>query len=286
VQDDHRQEQGGHDQDHCDAGPPLASREPLAARTDLRVLAGVWVMGLASHAGVLLGHGRLSLPDDARQFNRHYVNINTERSNTDPVSTDVYTDHVPRLWTDTIEAHRQAVRDATLTTTAALVAEHGLASVTMSQIAEQAGIGRATLYKYFPDVESILAAWHERHVGRHLDYLAQVRDQTDGPGERLRAVLEAYALITHERPHGSELAALLHRGEHITGAEQRLRDLVQDLLTDAAQAGDIRDDVPPAELVGYCLNALGAAGSLPSKAAVRRLVTVTLAGLCARADSS
>jgi AcrR family transcriptional regulator len=186
---------------------------------------------------------------------------------------------VPRLWTDTIEAHRQAVRDATLDTVAALVAEHGLTSVTMSQIAEQTGIGRATLYKYFPDVESILAAWHERHVASHLNYLAQVRDKADGAAERLRAVLAAYALITHNRPHGTELAALLHQGKHITEAEHRLRDLVGGLLAEAAQARAIRDDVPPDELAGYCLSALSAAGGLPSETAVRRLVTVTLAGL-------
>lgn len=186
---------------------------------------------------------------------------------------------MPRLWTDTIEAHRQAVRDATLDTTATLVAEHGLASVTMSQIAEKTGIGRATLYKYFPDVESILAAWHERHVTRHLDYLAQVADQADGAAARLHAVLEAYARITHERPHGGELAAILHRGEHITEAEQRLTDLVRNLLGDAARSGDVRDDIPPGELVSYCLSAVGAAGNLPSKAAVRRLVAVILTGL-------
>lgn len=34
--------------------------------------------------------------------------------------------------------------------------------MTMSRIAEEIGIGRATLYKYFPDVEAILLAWHER----------------------------------------------------------------------------------------------------------------------------
>jgi AcrR family transcriptional regulator len=46
----------------------------------------------------------------------------------------------------------------------------------MSQIAAEAsGIGRATLYKYFPDVESILRAWHERQVGAHLHQLHAAR---------------------------------------------------------------------------------------------------------------
>jgi AcrR family transcriptional regulator len=191
----------------------------------------------------------------------------------------VYNGLVPKLWTDTVEEHRRAVRDATLDATARLVASHGLASVTMSQIAAETGIGRATLYKYFPDVEAILIAWHERHISGHLEHLGHVRDQAGAPGGRLAAVLEAYALITHERPHGTELAALLHRGEHITQAQRHLTGLIEDLLTEAARAGDVRDDVAPAELASYCLHSLGAAAGLPSAAAVRRLVTVTLAGL-------
>ena len=183
------------------------------------------------------------------------------------------------MWTGTIEAHRRAVRDATLDTTAALVAEHGMASVTMSRIAEETGIGRATLYKYFPDVEAILAAWHERQITGHLQQLAAVRDQAGDAGERLEAVLRAYAFMTYERPHGTELAALVHRGEHLARAHQHLSDLIRDLLDEAARTGDIRDDVAPGELASYCLNALAAAGSLPSKAAVGRLVTVTLDGL-------
>jgi AcrR family transcriptional regulator len=185
---------------------------------------------------------------------------------------------MPKLWNESIEAHRRAVRDATLDTTAALVAEHGLRSVTMSQIAEEAGIGRATLYKYFPDVEAILLAWHERQVAGHLAYLAEVRDQAGNAAERLEAVLEAYALISHEH-HGTELAALLHRGEHVARAQQQLGDFIRDLLSEGAESGDLRDDVAPGELASYCLHALTAAGSLPSKAAVRRLVAVILAGL-------
>ncbi|MDQ3431405.1 MAG: TetR/AcrR family transcriptional regulator [Actinomycetota bacterium] len=193
---------------------------------------------------------------------------------------------MPRLWNETIEAHRHAVREAILDTTWALATEHGLTSVKMSQIAKGTGIGRATLYKYFADVEAILFAWHQRHVAGHLDHLAELRDQPGDAGERLEAVLEAYALICHHREHhGTELAALLHRGEHVARAQQQLIDLIRDLLTEVAEAGRLRDDVAPDELASYCLHALTAASSLPSQAAVRRLVTVTLAGLRPRADT-
>ena len=205
-----------------------------------------------------------------------YVDVKSERF----VTVVMYTRVMPKLWNETIEAHRRAVRDAILDTTWALVTEHGLTSVTMSQIAEKTGIGRATLYKYFPDVEVILLAWHQRHVTGHLEHLAEIRDRVGGAGERLEAVLEAYALISHHREHhGTELAAFLHRGEHIVRAQQQLIDLIRDLLAEAAETDDVRGDIAPEELASYCLHALAAASSLPSEAAVRRLVTVTLAGL-------
>jgi AcrR family transcriptional regulator len=188
---------------------------------------------------------------------------------------------MPKLWTETIDEHRRTVREATLDTTAALVAERGLTSVTMSEIAERTGIGRATLYKYFPDIGSILLAWHERQVSDHLDHLAEAADRASGASSRLEAVLVAYAKISQER-HGSALSALLHRGEHVARAEQQLHTFIRDLVSAARDAGDLRADVPPAELANYCLHALGAASSARSEAAVRRLVTVTLDGLAPR----
>ncbi|MBA2383981.1 MAG: TetR/AcrR family transcriptional regulator [Actinobacteria bacterium] len=185
---------------------------------------------------------------------------------------------MPKLWNETIEAHRREVRDSVLQTTAALVTEHGLRAVTMSQIAEGTGIGRATLYKYFSGVEEILLAWHERQVGDHLALLAEVRNQSGDASKRLEAVLEAYALLSNER-RGTEPAALLHGGEHVARAEQRLRRFIRDLVAKGAETGDLRDDVPPDELASYCLHAVSAAGGLRSKAAVRRLVGVVMAGL-------
>jgi hypothetical protein len=55
--------------------------------------------------------------------------------------------------------------------------------------------------------------------------------------------------------------------------------MIRDLLAEAAETGDVRDDVTPDELATYCEHALAAAGSLPSKAALRRLLQVTMTGL-------
>ncbi|MEV4483253.1 TetR/AcrR family transcriptional regulator [Micromonospora coxensis] len=185
---------------------------------------------------------------------------------------------VPKLWSETVEAHRAAVRGAILDAAARLVAAHGLTGVTMSALAGATGIGRATLYKYFPDVEHVLVAWHERQVDHHLEQLSKVREQGGTAGDRLEAALAAFAGMTH-RPHGGESAAALHRGEHVAEAHRKLAEFFVDLLTEAAHSGAVRDDVAPQELALYCLHALGAAISLPSRAAVTRLVAVTMAGL-------
>jgi AcrR family transcriptional regulator len=193
---------------------------------------------------------------------------------------------MPKLWDETIEEHRRSVREATLEATAALVARRGLRAVTMSEIAEKTGIGRATLYKYFPDVESILAAWHQRRISHHLAHLNEVRDRTGTPAERLEAVLTTYAHIQrervrhhHDQPHGRELAVLLHSDPQVDEAQRELHDMITDLVKNAAASGAIRDDIPPQELAGYCIHALDAAGHAPSDTAVSRLLTLTLAGM-------
>ncbi len=191
-----------------------------------------------------------------------------------------------KLWQETIEEHRRSVRKATLEAAAALVAERGLRAVTMSEIAEKTGIGRATLYKYFPDVETILAAWHHGQITDHLAHLIEVRDRAGAPLERLQAVLTAYAHIQrgralhqHDQPHGRELAVLLHSDAQVDDAQRELHRMVRDLIEDVATSGAIRDDIPPGEVAGYCIHALDAASQATSDKAVSRLVTLVLAAM-------
>ena len=126
--------------------------------------------------------------------------------------------------------------------------------------------------------KAILLAWHERQVSAHLEQLAAIGKRPGRAADRLQSVLDAFALIMHERDR-SDLAALLHRNEHVAHAEHRLHGFVRDLVTEGVEAGNLRTDVSPDELATYCVHALGAARVLPSRAAIQRLVGVTLAGL-------
>ena len=197
----------------------------------------------------------------------------------------MYTQSMPKLWNQTIATHRREVRDAILDATARLVSEQGPRAVTMSLIAEATGIGRATLYKYFSGVEPILVAWHERQITAHLEHLTALGDRAGDPAGRLEAVLGAYALIAHQHD-GTEIAAMLHRGEHVARAHQQLATLIRDLLAAASEAGAVRNDVPPDELASYCLHALAAASGLSTEAAIQRLVSVTLSALRPVPDST
>ena len=187
---------------------------------------------------------------------------------------------VPRLWNETIEAHRRDVRDAIVDATWRLVTEDGLRSATMSGIAERAGVGRATLYKYFPDVESILVAWHQDRIGSHLDHLTGLAQGAGPAHDRLRAVLEAYALTSHRTGrHAAELVANLHRDHTVVRARTQVLDLLTTLVSAAADAGDVRGDVDPAELALFGLHALAAAAHVTDGSAVDRLVGVVLDAL-------
>lgn len=193
---------------------------------------------------------------------------------------------MPKLWEQTIASHRRAVRDSILDAVAARVADRGLPGLRMSHLAETTGIGRATLYGYFADLDAVLLAWHERQVARHLAILEDVGARPGAPRERLKSVLETFARMAHGHPHGTEIVALLHDSPHVSRAQEQLHSFLRDLIAEGARTGHLRDDVPADELASFSLHALTAAGGLRSKAAAARLVDVTLSALLAPAAPS
>lgn len=188
---------------------------------------------------------------------------------------------MPKLWEESIDGHRRAVREAITKATWRLAEERGPLGLTMSQVAKAAGIGRATLYKYFTDVESILVAHHAEHVETHLRDLEELRNGSGPVGARLVAVVRAYASICfHRGRHSStDVSALVHRRPELADAERRLRRVFAELLDEAAREGVVRTNVACDELAEYCLHALPAARRAADLDQVNRLVRLVLDGL-------
>lgn len=173
-----------------------------------------------------------------------------------------------------MSAHRSAVRGAILDAAVSLAVEHGVLSVTMSDVAASAGVSRATLYKYFPDVQSILQAEHHRQMAGELDELHAVEAAGGDAGEQLQQVLRIHAMMVH-RHHDSAIAGVLQQ----SGAVQHKEQFLEAIVRKAADDGRIRTDIDPAELTRFCLHALSAAGQADSEADVNRLVRLTLDAL-------
>ncbi len=183
---------------------------------------------------------------------------------------------MPKLWNDTIEAHKTAVAHAIMDKAAELAANEGLHTITMARIAQEAGIGRATLYKYFSDVEGILTAWHNRQIEGHLETLSIARATASSPLEALEAVLIAYGDNLRHR-HNHNLASVLHAMPHFAQAHDHLRSFVASIIEEAMQKGTIKGGASSTELARYAIAAL-AAGA-PTKPALLRLVRLILRGL-------
>ncbi|MGE0457512.1 MAG: TetR/AcrR family transcriptional regulator [Bauldia sp.] len=158
----------------------------------------------------------------------------------------------------------------------AIATTEGIHALTMARIAQEAGIGRATLYKYFKDVEDILASWHRRQIAAHLYELELVRARYASPIEGLREVLLSYT-NRGNREHDARLGRLLHAMPHIHEAQQHLLDFVTGIVAAAIEAGELDRSVSARLRAHFALGAIEA--GLSSRAQAQLLVDMIMRGL-------
>jgi AcrR family transcriptional regulator len=129
----------------------------------------------------------------------------------------------------------------------------------LEAVARHAGVGIGTLYRHFPTREALYEAVYRREV-EQLGELAEQLKSEAAPVEALRRWLRANvefvatkkgmaaALALAAGPPPSELTAFSY---------ERLTKAIGTLLARAVEAGEIRDDIGPGDLlralVGMCL---------------------------------
>lgn len=160
----------------------------------------------------------------------------------------------PTVWDETLTDHKRRQRERILQTAAELIAERGMADVAMSVLARRAGVARATLYNYFPDIEHVVTALVADQAARFRRRLDQQLAEAADPPERLHR----YLLAVHEwatrrtgrhhtdRRPSPQLLTVVH--EPLTGLRELLATIVADGVTTGVFAADI-DPNAHAELI-------------------------------------
>ena len=113
----------------------------------------------------------------------------------------------------------------------------GIAGTKIQDIAEEAGIGKGTIYLYYRNKEEILQSILESHVDTSAQATHQFKESNQSAEQKVKTLLEGFAHSSegnHYAPglHLEILAALLRNqgGEALGRGAVRFRDLLADLF--------------------------------------------------------
>jgi AcrR family transcriptional regulator len=146
----------------------------------------------------------------------------------------------------------------------ALSAERGISGVTMSAVADHAGVARQTLYNHFPDVESIVVAAYELHHEASVAGLNQVLAAADGPVAKLAQFIRYQVAAVAHGHHGA-----VHVSSLSPGAQQRIHllhaqviDMISDILIDGVASGVFRPELDVLAAASFTMHLLGGSEAL------------------------
>ncbi len=159
-----------------------------------------------------------------------------------------------------------ATRARLLDAAAQLIAERGWGEVTTRLVAERAGVNQALVHYHFGSMDVLL---REAAMARMTPELAAAVGPLTGSGPLAEALHEAVASLERFEP-GSRSAVLMAEvllrstrdpvlADRMWVEIQAFREALERRLEQAAEAGEIRTDVPPqvlATIVGATLDGL------------------------------
>lgn len=157
---------------------------------------------------------------------------------------------------------RRQTRDLVLDTALRLFTERGYLGVRVEDIAQQAGVSRATFYKHFAEREQILAELFERLLGVESGVAESLEATDSGPSEQ--QVIEAIEGAVQRMLKQEDLARFVYSLPVRHSALLRpgvptvppLFSKVTQLLERGVERGEVREDLPIDLVVRHVLSAL------------------------------
>jgi AcrR family transcriptional regulator len=152
--------------------------------------------------------------------------------------------------------------------------------VTLDAIAKQAGVGIGTLYRHFPTREALVEAAYRNELARLCDAAGDLLD-AQRPEEALRSWMDRFVdYMTTKRGMADALRAVIASGGNpFAQSRDRLLAAITTLLTAGAQAGTVRSDIAPADVLASLSGVSLAAGEPTQRAQAGRLLDLIMDGL-------
>jgi AcrR family transcriptional regulator len=150
----------------------------------------------------------------------------------------------------------------------------------LEAVARRAGVGIGTLYRHFPTREALFEAVYRREVEQLVELAGDLKAAA-GPAEALRHWMRANVeFIATKKGMVAALALAAHGSpELVAYSLDRLARAAGDLLRRAAEAGEIRADIGPEDLLRALVGLCYAQDRPGWQAGVLRLVDVFVDGL-------
>lgn len=148
----------------------------------------------------------------------------------------------------------EPVGDRILDAAASCVLAYGVDRVTLAEIARRAGVSRPTVYRRFPDTQSILAALLTDRVVRILD---DAGDHEIGREALVSRIVGVAGRLQHDDIvmsvlHNAPELAMVYIAERLGTSQQILIDAVAGQLKLAQEHGSVRAG-DPRRLAAMCL---------------------------------
>ena len=99
---------------------------------------------------------------------------------------------MPQIIGESLASHRELTRARLFEALGSLMGEQSFESITMSQIAERAGVGRTAVYNHFADKEVLLLAYMREVTSEFARVLTQRLEAEPDPLMRLRIYIRSH----------------------------------------------------------------------------------------------
>ena len=103
---------------------------------------------------------------------------------------------MPKIIGESLASHRELTRTRLFDALGSLMAEQPFESITMSQIAERAGVGRTAVYNHFADKEVLLLAYMRQVTEEFTSVLSERLSTEPDPLMRLRLYIRSHVQMT------------------------------------------------------------------------------------------